>query len=186
MCQFTLKPDALEWQIGRRSGRVRYDRVRAVRLSYRPVTMQTHRFITEIWSADNPKIQIVSVSWRSIMEQERLDKAYSAFVTELHRRVSARGRAGEVHDRPAGRDLLGRRRHLQRRSCSRPAACSCARCSSVQWARHRGRRDILSGVCLSARHLFLSQPAGPLSPRRHPARASCRRPNPSPWPANPA
>ena len=77
-CQFTLKPDAMEWQIGRRSGRVRYDRVRAVRLSYRPVTMQTHRFITEIWSADNPKIQIVSVSWRSIMEQERLDKAYSA------------------------------------------------------------------------------------------------------------
>jgi hypothetical protein len=90
-CQFALRPDALEWQIGRRSGRVRYDRVRAVRLSYRPVTMQTHRFITEIWSADNPKIQIVSVSWRSIMEQERLDKAYSTFVTELHRRVSAAG-----------------------------------------------------------------------------------------------
>ena len=114
MCQFTLRPDALEWQIGRRSGRLRYDRVRAVRLSYRPVTMQSHRFITEIWSADNPKIQIVSVSWRSIMEQERLDKAYSAFVTELHRRVAARGRRGEVLDRPAGRDLLGRRRHLQR------------------------------------------------------------------------
>jgi hypothetical protein len=90
-CQFTLKPDGLEWKTGRRSGRVRYDRVRAVRLSYRPVTMQSHRFITEIWSADNPTIQIVSVSWRSIMEQERLDKAYSAFVTELHRRVSAAG-----------------------------------------------------------------------------------------------
>ena len=90
-CQFTLRPDAMEWQIGRRSGRLRYDRVRATRLSYRPVTMQTHRFITEIWSADNPKIQIVSVSWRSIMEQERLDKLYSAFVTELHRRVAAAG-----------------------------------------------------------------------------------------------
>jgi len=32
MCQFTLKPDALEWQIGRRSGRIRYDAIRAVRL----------------------------------------------------------------------------------------------------------------------------------------------------------
>src|SRR5258708_1017115 len=72
MCQFALKPDALEWQIGRRSGRIRYDAVRAVRLSYRPVTMQSHRFIPEIWSAGNPKIQIVSVSWRSIMEQQRL------------------------------------------------------------------------------------------------------------------
>lgn len=88
MCQFTLRPDALEWQIARHSGRIRYDRVRAIRLSYRPVTMQSHRFITEIWSTDNPKIQIVSVSWRSIMEQERLDKAYSAFVTELHRRIA--------------------------------------------------------------------------------------------------
>jgi hypothetical protein len=91
ICQFTLKADAMDWQIGRRSGRLRYDRVRAVRLSYRPVTMQSHRFITEIWSTDNPKIQIVSVSWRSIMEQERLDKAYSAFVTELHRRIAAAG-----------------------------------------------------------------------------------------------
>jgi hypothetical protein len=91
MCQFALRSDELEWQIGRRSGRIRYDRVRAVRLSYRPVTMQTHRFITEIWSADNPKIQIISVSWRSIMEQERLDQAYSDFVTELHRRIAATG-----------------------------------------------------------------------------------------------
>ena len=56
----------------------------------------------------------------------------------LHYRVAPadrrRGRTGEVHDRPAACDLLGRRRHLQRRSCSRPAACSCARSSSVQWA----------------------------------------------------
>ena len=89
MCQFTLKPDALEWQIGRRSGRVRYETVRAIRLSYRPVTMQSHRFITEIWSADNPKIQIVSVSWRSIMEQQRLDASYAAFIVELHRRLAA-------------------------------------------------------------------------------------------------
>jgi hypothetical protein len=89
MCEFTLKPDALEWQIGRRSGRIRYESVRAVRLSYRPVTMQSHRFITEIWSPGNPKIQLVSVSWRSIMEQQRLDGAYASFVTELHRRVAA-------------------------------------------------------------------------------------------------
>jgi len=90
-CQLTLRPDALEWQIGRRSGRLRYDRITAVRLSYRPVTMQSHRFIAEIWSPGHPKIQIVSVSWRSIMEQERLDKAYTGFVAELHRRIAAAG-----------------------------------------------------------------------------------------------
>ena len=91
MCEFKLKPDALEWQVGRRSGRIGYATIRAVRLSYRPVTMQSHRFITEIWSPGNPKIQIVSASWRSIMEQERFDSAYSAFVTELHRRIAAGG-----------------------------------------------------------------------------------------------
>jgi hypothetical protein len=91
LCQFTLKPDALEWQVGARSGRIHYDAVRAVRLSYRPVTMQSQRFITELWSPGNPKIQIVSVSWRSIMEQQRLDALYAAFITELHRRLAIAG-----------------------------------------------------------------------------------------------
>lgn len=88
-CEFKLKPDGLHWQMGVRKGRVRYERIRAVRLSYRPVTMQSRRFVTEIWSTDNPKIQIISVSWRSIVEQERQDVAYVAFITELHRRLVA-------------------------------------------------------------------------------------------------
>jgi hypothetical protein len=86
--EFRLKPDGLHWQIGLRKGRVRYERIRTVRLSYRPVTMQSRRFVTEIWSTDNPKIQIVSVSWRSLVEQERQDVAYVAFITELHRRLA--------------------------------------------------------------------------------------------------
>jgi len=91
MCRFVLRPDALEWQIGRRSGRIRYDRIEAVQLSYRPVTMQSHRFLTEIWSAGNPKIQIASVSWRSIVEQQRHDAPYADFIAELHRRIAAAG-----------------------------------------------------------------------------------------------
>jgi hypothetical protein len=89
MSEFTLKPDALHWQIGRRGGSVRYDSIRAVRLSYRPVTMQSHRFVTEIWAAGLPKLQIVSVSWRSVVSQERLDGAYRTFIVELHRRLHA-------------------------------------------------------------------------------------------------
>jgi hypothetical protein len=88
-CEFKLKADGLHWQMGLRSGRVRYERIRAVRLSYRPVTMQSRRFVTEIWSTDNPKISIISVSWRSLVEQERQDAAYTAFITELHRRLAA-------------------------------------------------------------------------------------------------
>jgi hypothetical protein len=88
---FRLGPDALHWEIGGRSGRVRYDQIRRVRLSYRPVTMQSHRFLTEIWAEDSPKIQIASVSWRSLVEQQRLDGGYAAFITELHRRLAAAG-----------------------------------------------------------------------------------------------
>ena len=90
-CEFRLKPDALHWQVGRRAGRVPYDRVRSVRLSFRPLTMQWHRFITEIRAPDNPKVLISSTSWRSLVEQERLDGAYADFVKELHRRLAAVG-----------------------------------------------------------------------------------------------
>jgi hypothetical protein len=89
--QFVLERDAMRWQVSRFSGRIRYDQVTYIRLSYRPATMQMHRYLTEIWSPSNPKIQFASTSWRTIAEQERLDAAYTAFVTELHRRIAAAG-----------------------------------------------------------------------------------------------
>jgi hypothetical protein len=99
--EFRLRPDAVEWQLGRRSGRLPYDRVRRIRLSFRPVTMQTYRFIAEIWPKEGPKLQIASTSWRSILEQERKDADYVAFLSELHRRVAATdGRADFVTGSP--------------------------------------------------------------------------------------
>ena len=89
--QFRLRSDALEWQLGRRAGRLPYERVARVRLSFRPVTMQTYRFIAEIWPEEGPKLQIASTSWRSILEQERKDRTYAAFLAELHRRIAAAG-----------------------------------------------------------------------------------------------
>ena len=91
--EFRLAPDAFEWRKGRHAGRTPYDGIRRIRLSFRPATMQNHRFLAEVWPADGPKLQIASTSWRSIMEQERLDAAYTAFLTELHRRVGAAGGA---------------------------------------------------------------------------------------------
>src|SRR5882672_7394523 len=44
---FWLRRDGLEWNVGRRSGVIRYDRIRWVRLSYRPATLQSHRFTAE-------------------------------------------------------------------------------------------------------------------------------------------
>jgi hypothetical protein len=89
--EFRLAADALEWRKGRHAGRTPYDGIRRIRLSFRPATMQNHRFLAEIWPANGPKLKIASTSWRSMMEQERLDAAYAAFLIELSRRVGAAG-----------------------------------------------------------------------------------------------
>ncbi|MDO9412247.1 MAG: hypothetical protein Q7T81_06700 [Pseudolabrys sp.] len=85
--KFHLTADGLDWENGRRSGHVLYRDIRRIRLSYKPVSMQTQRYIMEIW-ADGAKLKAVSASWKSMVEQERQDQAYSAFVIELHRRLA--------------------------------------------------------------------------------------------------
>jgi len=86
--EFSLTERGINWAAGLRSGSIPFDRVRRLRVSYRPHSMQSHRFITELWADGSPKLLISSSSWKSMMEQERLDGAYSAFVRELHRRLS--------------------------------------------------------------------------------------------------
>lgn len=87
--QFHLDDDAISWDMGRKSGRVPYRDIRLVRMSYRPLTMQTHRFVTEVFTDTGPRLQIASTSWKSMVEQERRDGAYTEFVRELHRRLPA-------------------------------------------------------------------------------------------------
>ena len=89
--EFRLATDALEWRKGAYTGRTPYGRIRRIRLSFRPMTMQNYRFLTEVWTADGPKLQIASSSWKSVFEHERFDAAYRAFVTELARRAGAAG-----------------------------------------------------------------------------------------------
>jgi hypothetical protein len=89
--QFRLAHDAFEWSKGGATGRTPYERIRRIRLGFRPQTMQNHRFLAEVWIADGPKLQIASTSWKSLVEQERFDEGYRAFVTELCRRTGAAG-----------------------------------------------------------------------------------------------
>jgi hypothetical protein len=89
--EFRLAPDALEWSKGPSKGCVPYGRIRRVRLGYRPMTMQNYRFLTEIWPAGGPKLMVASTSWKSLVEHQRLDGPYRAFVTELCRRIDAAG-----------------------------------------------------------------------------------------------
>ena len=87
--QFELAADAIEWTAGTRRGRVPYADVRRMRLSFRPRSMQTHRFVAEIWPIRGGKLQLASSSPRSMAEYETQDAAYSAFLAELHRRLAA-------------------------------------------------------------------------------------------------
>jgi hypothetical protein len=86
--EFTLRRDAIEWRAGFGAGRLMYADVRRVRLSFRTLKLASDRFITEIWPASGPKLTISSTSWKSLAEQESFDKAYAAFIVELHRRLT--------------------------------------------------------------------------------------------------
>lgn len=88
---FRLQPDGLEWSRGRHHGLIGYRDITRLRLSYRPVTMQTARYQLEIWSRGMPRLAVISGSWRSIVEMQPQGPAYRAFVTALHRRLAAAG-----------------------------------------------------------------------------------------------
>ena len=90
---FVLGRDGVEWEIGRHSGRFPYRAVRRIRLRFRPISLATHRFTAEIWAADAPKLTIASTSWRSVVEQQRHDVEYTAFVRALIQRVGEAGGA---------------------------------------------------------------------------------------------
>jgi hypothetical protein len=89
--EFALREAGMQWQIGRHGGVVPYDRIRRVRLSFRPMTMQSYRFLAEIWATEGPKLRIASTSWRNLVDHQRHDVEYVAFIRELHRRIAASG-----------------------------------------------------------------------------------------------
>jgi hypothetical protein len=90
---FNLSNDGIDWAAGALSGHVPYSHIRLVRMSYRPTSLQSQRFVTELWAEGGAlkttKLKIASCSWKSMVEQERLDQPYSTFLGELHRRMSA-------------------------------------------------------------------------------------------------
>lgn len=86
--EFKLTGDGIDWAAGRKSGHVRFRDIRRVRMSFRPTSMQSFRFMTELWAEGAPKLEVLSSSWKSMVEQQRLDEPYAAFVAELHRRIA--------------------------------------------------------------------------------------------------
>jgi hypothetical protein len=90
--RFELTHDGLSWHIGSRSGVWPYAGISAVRLSYRPVSMQSRRFRADIESAGLEgtgygRIAILSTSWQTAALMAPQDHDYRAFIIQLHTRM---------------------------------------------------------------------------------------------------
>jgi hypothetical protein len=90
--RFELTDDGLSWYIGSRSGVWPYARISAIRLSYRPVSMQSRRFRADIESAGLEgtgygRIAILSTSWQTAALMAPQDHDYRAFIIQLHARM---------------------------------------------------------------------------------------------------
>lgn len=89
--RFELTDAGLSWQIAGRSGLWPYRRISSIWLSYRPVSMQSRRFRADIRNADGARIVVLSTSWQTAALMAPQDRDYSAFIAQLHRRMTAAG-----------------------------------------------------------------------------------------------
>lgn len=89
--EFELTNRGLSWKISGRSGMWAYRDIAAIRMSYRPSSMQAHRFRADIWSRDGGRIRIVSTNWQTVSLMTPQDNGYRAFIEGLHARMQAAG-----------------------------------------------------------------------------------------------
>jgi hypothetical protein len=68
-----------------------YADIAGVRLSYRPVSMQSRRFRADIEGGDRGRIVLMSTTWQTSVLMAPQDQDYRVFVVELHRRMAAAG-----------------------------------------------------------------------------------------------
>ncbi|MDE5440594.1 hypothetical protein GWG65_03835 [Bradyrhizobium sp. CSA207] len=94
--RFELTDEGLSWQIGGRSGVWRYDEISAIRLSFRPVSMQQHRFRADVRHADGGRIAILSTSWQTAALMAPQDNGFRDFILELHARMATAGSRAEL------------------------------------------------------------------------------------------
>ena len=87
--QFALTDDGLSWQAPGKSGIWPLDKIAAIRLSYRPISMQSNRFRADIEDSRGERVTLFSTTWHTIALMARQDGGYR--IVELHRRLKAAG-----------------------------------------------------------------------------------------------
>jgi hypothetical protein len=89
--QFELTDGGLSWRFAGRAGVWSYVDIAAVRLSYRPVSMQARRFRADLRHVEGGRIVIVSTSWQTAALMAPQDKDYRLFISEMHARMAQAG-----------------------------------------------------------------------------------------------
>ena len=89
--RFELTDQGLSWHIAGRSGVWPYAAIAGVRLSYRPVSMQSRRFRADIDGRDRGRIGLLSTNWQTSVLMSPQDQEYRAFIVALHRRMAEAG-----------------------------------------------------------------------------------------------
>lgn len=89
--QFELTHDGIAWEVGGRSGLWHYGDISAIRLSYRPVSMQARRFRADLQHVTGRRIVILSTSWQTVALMAPQDQDYRRFMVALHARMAQAG-----------------------------------------------------------------------------------------------
>ena len=88
---FELTDAGLSWKVSGRSGVWAYRDIADVSLSFRPTSMQAHRFRADVRHKDGGRIRIVSTNWQTVSLMTPQDNGYRAFIEGLHARMAAAG-----------------------------------------------------------------------------------------------
>ena len=94
--QFELTDNGLSWEVAGRSGVWDYRDIAAVRLSFRPTSMQSRRFRADIWHRSAGHIRIVSTNWQTASLMTPQDDGYRSFMVALHARMAAAGSTAQL------------------------------------------------------------------------------------------
>lgn len=86
--QFDLTDDGLSWQSRGKKGVWPLEKIAAIRLSYRPVSMQSQRFRADIEDTRGERVTLYSTTWHTVALMSPQDNGYRAFIVELHRRLA--------------------------------------------------------------------------------------------------
>ena len=88
---FEMTDKGLSWKVSGRSGVWAYGDIAGISLSYRPTSMQAHRFRADVRNKSGARIKILSTNWQTVSLMTPQDGGYRAFITELHARMQAVG-----------------------------------------------------------------------------------------------